>query len=162
MISFINRGGMAELWTVDKPGETMPLVMKIPLVQEGDDPTAIVGFEMEQMILPRLTGPHVPKVFASAGFDRQPYLVMERIEGTSLLPKLKALPLPNLSASCPARSVLMEAPIPMPVPITPWASAKCPDLRVASATTNETRTPRMAAEIPSSVCTATKRYSSWM
>jgi hypothetical protein len=31
-----------------------PLLMKIPRVAEGEDPAAIVSFEMEMMILPRL------------------------------------------------------------------------------------------------------------
>ena len=34
----------------------LPLLMKVPRVSEGEDPAAIVSFEMEQMILPRLRG----------------------------------------------------------------------------------------------------------
>jgi hypothetical protein len=45
---------MGRLWRVERPGETAPLVMKLPRVREGDDPAAIVGFEVEQMILPWL------------------------------------------------------------------------------------------------------------
>jgi hypothetical protein len=56
----IHRGGMATLWSVTRADVTVPLLMKIPRISEGDDPAAIVGFEMEQMILPRLSGPHVP------------------------------------------------------------------------------------------------------
>ena len=40
--------------------------MKAPRLTEGEDPAAIVSFEMEQMILPRLSGPHVPQVSAPA------------------------------------------------------------------------------------------------
>lgn len=47
---------MATLWTVTHPGITVPPMMKIPRVAEGEDPAAIVSFEMEQMILPRLAG----------------------------------------------------------------------------------------------------------
>ncbi|MBX9619055.1 MAG: protein kinase [Hyphomicrobiales bacterium] len=86
LVAPLHRGGMAELWIVDTPNETMPLAMKIPFVHEGDDPTAIVGFEMEQMILPRLSGPHVPRYVASGEIEGKPYLVMERIDGTSLRP----------------------------------------------------------------------------
>ena len=50
----VHRGGMATLWTVTHPGIAVPLLMKAPLVSEGEDPAAIVSFEMEQMILPRL------------------------------------------------------------------------------------------------------------
>lgn len=95
LVKQVHSGGMAVLWEVTHPDHAdTPLLMKVPRLYEGEDPAAIVGFEMEQMILPRLTGPHVPRIVASAGFDRQPYLVMERIEGTSLLPLLKRLPLP--------------------------------------------------------------------
>ena len=56
----VHSGGMATLWSVTRPDIAAPLLMKIPLVSEGEDPAAIVSFEMEQMILPRLSGPHVP------------------------------------------------------------------------------------------------------
>ncbi|HRE21377.1 MAG TPA: bifunctional serine/threonine-protein kinase/universal stress protein [Rhabdaerophilum sp.] len=90
----IHQGGMAEIWDVSRPDIDMPLVMKIPLILDGDDPTMIVGFEQEQMILPRLSGPHVPKVFALGDFAVQPYIVMEKLEGDSLLPRFKNAPLP--------------------------------------------------------------------
>ena len=90
----IHRGGMAELWRVTRGDGDPPMLMKVPLIKEGSDPATIVGFEMEQMIMPRLTGPHVPKFVAAGDFSVQPYIVMERIAGTSLLPRLKELPLP--------------------------------------------------------------------
>ncbi len=90
----VHRGGMATLWRVSRPGLMQPLLMKVPKIGEGADPAAIVSFEMEQMIMPRLSGVHVPKIFAVGGFAAQPYLVMERIEGKSLLAKLDELPRP--------------------------------------------------------------------
>jgi nucleotide-binding universal stress UspA family protein len=90
----IHRGGMASLWSATHPDMALPLLIKVPVLCEGVDPAAIVGFEMEQMILPRLSGPHVPRYVAQGDFDVQPYLVMERIPGTSLLPLLRQLPLP--------------------------------------------------------------------
>src|SRR5664280_2844564 len=87
-------GGMATLWRVSRPGVTMPLLMKVPRIGEGADPAAIVSFEMEQMILPKLSGEHVPKFIAVGGFDVHPYIVMEAIAGKSLLPRLSELPLP--------------------------------------------------------------------
>ena len=87
-------GGMAVLWEATHPDHDMPLLVKVPRLAEGEDPAAIVSFEMEQMILPRLAGPHVPRFLASGGFDRQPYLAMERIPGRSLLPLVERLPLP--------------------------------------------------------------------
>lgn len=90
----VHTGGMAILWEVTHPDHPLPLILKAPVVSEGADPAAIVGFEMEQMILPRLTGPHVPRLVARGTFSVQPYLVMERLPGPTLLPKLQALPLP--------------------------------------------------------------------
>ncbi len=90
----IHQGGMAALWRVSRPGATMPLLMKVPRIGEGADPAAIVSFEMEQMIMPRLTGPHVPAFVAAGDFSAQPYIVMEAIAGETLLRRLDALPLP--------------------------------------------------------------------
>src|SRR5437763_16196227 len=89
----VHSGGMATLWSVSHPGMAVPLLMKIPRVSEGEDPAAIVSFEMEQMILPRLSGPHVPVCFGAGDFARQPYVVIERIPGTTLYGRLGELPL---------------------------------------------------------------------
>ncbi len=94
LVERVHVGGMASLWHVTHPDHALPMLMKVPKLSEGQDAAAIVGFEMEQMILPRLSGPHVPRFIAAADFTTQPYLVMERIAGTSLLPKLENLPLP--------------------------------------------------------------------
>jgi serine/threonine protein kinase len=89
----VHSGGMATLWSVTHPGIKGPLLMKIPRVSEGEDPAAIVSFEMEQMILPRLSGPHVPACFATGDFARQAYVVIERIGGATLYKRLPDLPL---------------------------------------------------------------------
>jgi eukaryotic-like serine/threonine-protein kinase len=88
----MHNGGMARLWSVSRAGIDFPLLMKVPRIGEGDDPAAIVSFEMEQMILPKLAGPHVPRFVANGDFAAQPYIVMERIEGSSLYPWLDSLP----------------------------------------------------------------------
>src|SRR3954465_15398871 len=89
----IHSGGMALLWELTRADLEMPLLMKVPRLFEGEDPAAIVGFEMEQMILPRLSGPHAPRFVAAAGFDARPYIVVERIAGASLLPLIEETPL---------------------------------------------------------------------
>lgn len=91
--ALLHKGGMAHLWEVTHPDIAGPLLMKVPKLGEGEDPAAIVSFEMEQMILPRLSGLHVPKVHAVGDFARQPFIVVERIMGDTLLPRLKELPL---------------------------------------------------------------------
>ncbi len=90
----IHKGGMALLWEVTRDSDATPQLMKIPVLHEGEDPAAIVGFEMEQMIMPRLKGPHVPRWIANGDFARQPYIVMEKIDGETLFPKLEQLPRP--------------------------------------------------------------------
>jgi len=90
----LHRGGMAMLWSVTHPDHDLPMLMKVPLLFEGEDPAAIVGFEMEQMILPRLHGPHVPRFIAAAGFEVQPYIVMEHVDGVSAETLLPRTPLP--------------------------------------------------------------------
>jgi len=95
-----HRGGMATLWQVSRIAAgasaeaELPLLMKVPRLRGGEDPTAIVGFEVEQMIMPVLTGPHVPRYVARGEFTRLPYIVMERIEGRSLRDRFDAAPLP--------------------------------------------------------------------
>src|SRR3954452_12374673 len=90
----MHRGGMAVLWRVTNPDRgDVPMIMKIPVFGYDEGPGAIVGFEVEQMILPRLSGPHVPAFIAEAGFDTQPYIVMERIAGVSLVPLIEEAPL---------------------------------------------------------------------
>jgi nucleotide-binding universal stress UspA family protein len=86
-------GGMANFWRVRRPGSDLPMIMKIPLLRRGEDPLTIVGFEAEQMILARLSGPHVPKFVAAGDFER-PYIVMEFIAGRPLRTFLDKTPLP--------------------------------------------------------------------
>ena len=101
----VHSGGMATLWSVTRPDIAVPLLMKIPRVSEGEDPAAIVSFEMEQMILPRLSGPHVPHCFAAGDFARQAYVVIEVIPGTTLYSRLNDLPLPYEEASAIAGKI---------------------------------------------------------
>jgi nucleotide-binding universal stress UspA family protein len=86
-------GGMANLWRVTHPDHAIPLAMKLPFVQPGENPIAIIGFEVEGMILPRLTGEHAPRFVKSGDFSN-PYIVMEFIAGTSLKARLDDTPLP--------------------------------------------------------------------
>jgi nucleotide-binding universal stress UspA family protein len=91
-----HRGGMASLYhvsRVDPPELALPMIMKVPRLRGGEEPAAIVGFEVEQMIMPALVGPHVPAFIAKSDFTRLPYIVMERIDGPSLLERFDAAPL---------------------------------------------------------------------
>src|SRR5205085_3494949 len=101
--------GMGTLWSVTRPDIGAPLLMKIPRVSEGEDPAAIVSFEMEQMIMPRLSGPHVPACYATGDFARQAYVVMERIPGKTLYSQLSDLPLGYEEASIAGKIALALA-----------------------------------------------------
>jgi non-specific serine/threonine protein kinase/protein-serine/threonine kinase len=90
----IHSGGMATLWRVTRPDIDVPIVMKVPTILDGDDATIIVGFEMEMMILPRLSGVHVPKCFAVGDFSQRPYVVLEYIQGYSVFGLIEKAPLP--------------------------------------------------------------------
>ncbi|MBO0751127.1 MAG: universal stress protein [Bradyrhizobiaceae bacterium] len=105
----LDAGGMASFWRVSRataggePADTdagagtdsapFPMLMKIPLLRHGEDPLTIVGFEVEQMILARLSGPHVPR-FVAAGDFEQPYIVMEFVPGRPLKAFVREAPLP--------------------------------------------------------------------
>ncbi|MDY7540054.1 bifunctional serine/threonine-protein kinase/universal stress protein [Undibacterium sp. 5I1] len=108
----LHTGGMAALWRIsdlqqrhppelsgpgdiDEQDTTQPaLIMKVPLLFSSEDPTAIVAFEVEQMIMPKLKGKHVPRYFGSGDFDAQPYIVMEHIAGESLRSRFDQAPPP--------------------------------------------------------------------
>ena len=84
---------MAGFWRVARDGDDRPMLMKIPLLRPGEDPLTIIGYEVEQMILPRLSGQHVPRFVAAGDFER-PYVVMEFVSGSSLESLLEKTPLP--------------------------------------------------------------------
>jgi len=98
LIERLHQGGMANLWSVARveplAGENFPLMMKVPRIKGGEDPATIVGFEVEQMLMPALKGRHVPRFVARGDWTRQAYIVMEHIEGQSLRPRLDEAPLP--------------------------------------------------------------------
>src|SRR5262245_57860006 len=110
----LDAGGMSTFWRVSRVGAApvlqptgrdissgdaapadppFPMVMKVPLLRRGEDPLTIVGFEVEQMILQKLSGAHVPR-FVAAGDFEQPYIVMEFVSGRSLKDLLLRAPLP--------------------------------------------------------------------
>lgn len=99
----LHQGGMATVWRVSRADEDsglpvaqtgdLPLIMKVPRIKGGEDPASIVGFEVERMIMPMLSGPHVPKFVAKGDFTRQPHIVMEHIAGETLRPRLEQAPL---------------------------------------------------------------------
>ena len=86
IISKLHAGAMASIFKVELiDGNTpFPLVMKVPKTSLSDGGENIISFEVEQMIMPNLTGGHVPKFFSASGLGQTPYIVMEHILGQSL------------------------------------------------------------------------------
>lgn len=92
----VHEGALSTIRRARRPGDERALLMKVPRLLEGSDPAAVVGFEMEQMILPKLSGAHVPAFVAAESLA---YLVMEEVPGASLLERLPDLPLPALEVA---------------------------------------------------------------
>lgn len=84
----LHQGSMAHIYRVHyahgAPDPGFPMVMKVPRMAEGDGAENIVSFEVEQQILPALSGPHVPRFVAAGDLERMPFLVMEYVPGRTL------------------------------------------------------------------------------
>jgi nucleotide-binding universal stress UspA family protein len=75
---------MAVIYRVSGRDAGFPLVMKVPRLGHGEPAEAVVSFEVEQTVLAALGGPHVPRFVAAGDLARQPYIVMEHVEGRPL------------------------------------------------------------------------------
>ena len=84
----LHRGGMADIWRASRNDIDFPIVLKVPLLDFEGDISLIVGFEVEQMIMAELKGPHVPRWVSNGDFAVQPYIVMEQIAGPTLAKSL--------------------------------------------------------------------------
>ncbi|HET7191590.1 MAG TPA: bifunctional serine/threonine-protein kinase/universal stress protein [Pseudolabrys sp.] len=93
LVERLPSGGMASFWRVTRDQDSLPMLMKIPFLRPGESPLTIIGYEVEQMILPRLSGPHAPRFVAGGDFER-PYIVMEFVTGISVKSFLEKTPLP--------------------------------------------------------------------
>lgn len=90
----LHSGGMSVLYRVSGPEGGAPLLMKVPRLGHGEPASNLISFEVEQMVLGALEGPHVPRLVAKGDLSRSPYLVMERVEGRSLQEWAARAPLP--------------------------------------------------------------------
>ena len=80
----IHSGAMGHIFRVTGRDLGFPLIMKVPRVGPGESGEGIINFETEAMLLPALSGPHVPRFVAGGTLSRTPYLVTEWIDGESL------------------------------------------------------------------------------
>jgi nucleotide-binding universal stress UspA family protein len=92
-------GGMGAIWRAMHPDIELPIILKVPFFAPGDDVATIVGFEVEEMVLRRLEGPHVPKFLGAGDLAAVPYLAMEYVAGPLLEERLREAPLSGDAAA---------------------------------------------------------------
>ncbi|HTS21631.1 MAG TPA: bifunctional serine/threonine-protein kinase/universal stress protein [Casimicrobiaceae bacterium] len=80
----IHSGAMGHIFRVTGRDSGFPMIAKVPRVGPGESGEGIINFETEAMLLPALSGPHVPRFVAVGSLSRTPYLVTEWIDGESL------------------------------------------------------------------------------
>ena len=83
----IHAGGNGFIYRATAPADKdpgFPIVLKVPAIGRAQPIMSIISYEMEQMILPRVAGPHVPRFVAIGELSATPYVAMEWIEGDAL------------------------------------------------------------------------------
>ena len=93
-------GGISDIYHVrpnpKQPDPGFALVMKIPCESTGDSAENMVHFEVECQIMSVLQGSHVPRFVAAGDLQREPYLLMEYVNGHTLQRKLNTKVLPSV------------------------------------------------------------------
>ena len=95
IVGRIHAGGMAVIYEVTREDLPGPAVMKVPRLGQGESGATIVGYEVEQMVMESLGGGPVPSLYASGDIEREPYLVMEKVEGRTLSDDVERAPWPE-------------------------------------------------------------------
>ena len=90
----VHLGAQSQIFRVSGPTRDFPVIMKVPRVGPLEPSENLISFETEAVILPALTGPHVPRFVAVGDLAKGPYLVTEWVEGESLERRLGRGPLP--------------------------------------------------------------------
>jgi serine/threonine protein kinase len=98
VVERLHAGGMGVLYRCAPPRDRQdldyPLLIKVPRLGPGEPSETVVTYEVEVLVHSALTGSHVPRFVAAGDLARQPYIVMERIEGTSLKDWADRSPIP--------------------------------------------------------------------
>jgi len=80
----IHSGAMGYIYRVDGGDGAFPKIMKVPRIGPGESGEGVISYETEAMVLPALSGPHVPRFVAMGNLAKTPYLVTEWVDGESL------------------------------------------------------------------------------
>ncbi len=94
VVERIHSGGMGVVYRIESPDADPPLVLKVPRFARGEPASSLISYETEATVLRALRGPHAPRLVASGDLETQPYLAMERIDGTVLREWVEKAPLP--------------------------------------------------------------------
>jgi serine/threonine protein kinase len=86
-------GAQGIVYRVTGPDTGFPLLMKVPRLRSGEAAESLLSYETEAMILPILSGQHVPRFVAAGDIRRAPYVVLEHVPGHSLESQLIRAPL---------------------------------------------------------------------
>jgi serine/threonine protein kinase len=88
IVRVLARSGMGSAYKAHVPGTGMTVVLKIPLMSCESDVVLFSRFQREERIGLRLTHPGIVRVLAAPDKCR-PYIVLEYVEGASLLRVLR-------------------------------------------------------------------------
>lgn len=95
----VHAGTMNDIFRVSRADGGAPMIMKVPRVGPDRPSESLIGFETEAMILPSLSGPHLPRFVAAGDLAKTPYLVTEWIDGENLEAVIGHGPLPAAEVS---------------------------------------------------------------
>jgi tetratricopeptide (TPR) repeat protein/tRNA A-37 threonylcarbamoyl transferase component Bud32 len=85
LISAIGRGGMGTVYLAERVDAQVDQRVAIKVLRAGLDPSATTRFRHERQILATLSHPYIAHLMdASETEERQPYFVMERVEGRAI------------------------------------------------------------------------------
>lgn len=80
----LGHGGMSEVYLANDAAEPRAVVLKFPHEDMAGDPATYERFRREIQIGALLTHPHIQKLYALAGDQLDPYLVLEYVDGVTL------------------------------------------------------------------------------
>ena len=80
----MHSGAQGRIYRIKGVDPGFPVVMKVPRIGPDEPDENLVSFETETLILPALSGPHVPRIVATGDLAKMPYIVSEWVEGESL------------------------------------------------------------------------------
>src|SRR5438105_1624402 len=85
IVSPLGAGGMGEVYAAKDPRLGRDVAIKILPADVATDPERLARFEREALAVSALNHPHIVTLHEVGTSDAGPYLVLEKIDGQSLL-----------------------------------------------------------------------------